>query len=155
VNPFSEGANILDHQVVILEYANSVRATFHLNAVAALPERKFMLLGTLGSLRSDSYEGKITLRQLGYGKEFEAFSAAMPADGHGGGDPIMAAKLAKTMLNAEPPLVAIEEAIQSAVVAFAIEEAQRSGKVIDLAPWWDRLKSKAKEPSRPRDKAAR
>jgi predicted dehydrogenase len=139
VNPFSPGADILDHQVVILEYANSVRATFHMNAVAALPERRFMLLGTLGSLRSDSYEGKIMLRQLGYGKEFESLSAPIPADGHGGGDPVMVAHLAKTMLNGERPLAGIEEAIQSAVVAFAIEEAQTSGQVVDLAPWWDKL----------------
>jgi predicted dehydrogenase len=47
VNPFTADTDVLDHQVVILEYANNVRATFHMNAVAALPERRFMLLGTL------------------------------------------------------------------------------------------------------------
>jgi predicted dehydrogenase len=155
VNPFSEGANILDHQVVILEYANNVRATFHMNAVSALPERRFMLLGTLGSLRSDSYERKITLRQLGYGKEFEAFSMAVPADGHGGGDVVMAEQLAKTMLNAEPPHVGIEEAIQSAAVAFAIDQAQASGQVVNLAPWWARLNYKVKEQRPPRARASR
>ena len=50
VDPFSGDADLLDHQVVILEYANQVRATFHSNCVAALPERRFYLLGTLGTL---------------------------------------------------------------------------------------------------------
>jgi predicted dehydrogenase len=138
-----------------MQYANNVRATFHMNAVSALPERRFMLLGTLGSLRSDSYERKMTLRQLGYGKEFEAFSTAIPADGHGGGDVVMAEQLAKTILNAEPPHVGIEEAIQSAAVAFAIEEAQASGQVVNLAPWWARLNFKVEVQSPPRAQASR
>jgi hypothetical protein len=124
---------------VILEYANNVRATFHMNAVSALPERRFMLLGTLGSLRADSNDGKIALCLLGHGKEIEDLSTAIVPDGHGGADVVMAAQLAKTMLNRETPLAGIKEAIQSAVVAFAIEEAQVSGKVVDLTPMWAKL----------------
>ena len=96
VHPFLGDANLLDHQVVILEYANGVCATFHANAVAALPERRFYLLGTRGSLRADAYDGVITYQAIGRETSSEDLSIGPNPDGHGGGDTVLAAGLAAT-----------------------------------------------------------
>jgi predicted dehydrogenase len=139
VHPFLGDANLLDHQVVILEYANGICATFHANAVTSLPERRFYLLGTLGSLRADAYDGKITFEPIGRDTKSEDLSIGPNPDGHGGGDSVLAAGLAATMLEGRKPLAGIDEAVRSAVVAFAIDEAQATGKVVDLQSYWARL----------------
>jgi predicted dehydrogenase len=139
VDPFSGDADLLDHQVIILEYANGVRATFHSNCVAALPERRFYLLGTLGTLRADAYDGTISLLRNGRDTRSEDFSIGANPDGHGGGDSVLAAGLAATMLEGREPLAGIDEAVRSAAVALAIDEAQATGEVVDLRPYWEAL----------------
>jgi predicted dehydrogenase len=139
VDPFSSDSDLLDHQVVILEYANGVRATFHANCVAALAERRFYLLGTRGTLRADAYDGTITLHRIGRETGPEDLSIGPNPDGHGGGDSVLASGLAATMLEERKPLAGIDEAVRSAAVAFAIDEAQATGKVVDLKPYWTAL----------------
>jgi len=136
VSPFQGDTNLLDHQVVILQYANGVCATFHINCVAAFQERRFYLLGTLGTLRADSCGGEITFQSVGRDTKAEDLSLGANPDGHGGGDGVLAAGLAATMLEGRKPLAGIDEAVQSAVVALAIDQAQASGRVVDLQPYW-------------------
>jgi len=138
--PFLGDANLLDHQVAILEYANGVCATFHLNCVAAISERRFYMLGTLGSLRADASDGVITFQAVGRDTTSEDLSIGPNPDGHGGGDSVLAAGLAATMLEGRKPLAGIDEAVKSAVVALAIDEAQATGKVVDLQSYWAHFK---------------
>jgi len=139
VDPFSGDADLLDHQVVILEYANRVRATFHANCATTLPERRFYLLGTLGTLRADAYDGVITFQGMSRESKLEDLSIGPNPDGHGGGDTVLAAALAATIMEGRKPLAGIDEAVRSAAVAFAIDEAQATGKVVDLKPYWAAL----------------
>jgi len=139
VDPFSGDSDLMDHQVAILEYANGVRATFHANCVAAVAERRFYLLGTLGTLRADAYDGTITYQRVGRDVPSEDLSIGPNPDGHGGGDTVLASGLAATMLEGRKPLAGIDEAVRSAAVAFAIDEAAATGKVIDLKPYWSAL----------------
>lgn len=135
VDPFAGDTDLLDHQVVILEYANGVRATFHTNAASGLPERRFYLCGTRGALRANVYSGEITYQPIAHNAQPNVLNHGR-SDGHGGGDQIMCAALAQTMLSDKPPLTSIHEALQSAVVAFAIDQAQTTGQVVDLRPMW-------------------
>ncbi len=137
INPFSDGADILDHQVVILEYANGVCATFHTNAATALPERRFYLSGTEGTMRADAQTGNITLKRIGHDTEAREIDSGV-AGGHAGGDEFMVSSLRETMLHGAAPLAGIQEALQSAIVAFAIDEAVTGGRVVDLRRRWER-----------------
>ncbi|CAN5551803.1 Gfo/Idh/MocA family oxidoreductase [soil metagenome] len=137
VDPFSEGAEINDNQVVILEYANGSRATFHTNCNTALPERRFYLCGTKGTLRGDAITGRIELRRIGHDTEVEYFDTntdAMP--GHAGGDEVMANGLAATLLNGETPLATVEDGVRACVAAFGIDQACETGEMVDLRPLW-------------------
>jgi predicted dehydrogenase len=135
ISPFSEGCTIVDNQVVILQYANGVRATFHTNCNAGIPERRFYICGTEGALRADAVSGQIEWRRIGHDYQIEQANMGH-SDGHAGGDEIMAKALAETLLQGKKPLASIEEGIRSCIAAFAIDEAMRENKVIDLGSWW-------------------
>ncbi len=132
-NPFSEGADIVDNQVAILQYANGVRGTFHTNCNAGLPERRFYICGTEGTLRADTLTGQI--EWLRAGAKIERINMGH-GGGHAGGDETMAKALADTLINGAKPLASVEEGLRSCVAAFAIDQAMVEKKVIDLDPWW-------------------
>jgi predicted dehydrogenase len=135
VSAFSDGADIADNQVAILEFANGVRATFHTNCNSALPERRFHLCGTEGTLRADAYTGRIEWRRIGHADRTETIDLGA-SGGHAGGDEIMAKAVVKCLLENEPPLASLTEGLESAVVAFAVDQAMRQRAVVDLRPLW-------------------
>lgn len=140
LDPFTAGGDILDHQVIILEYANGVRATFHTSTASALPERRFYLLGTHGSIRADAYDGSVTWARIGQESLTQRFQSSR-SNGHAGGDERMVKCLAATMLEGTAALAGIDEAIRSAVVAFSIDQAQASGEVVSLEATWAKVLS--------------
>jgi predicted dehydrogenase len=137
VDPFSAGATIMDNQVVILEYANGTRATFHTNAHSTQPERRFYLNGTKGAIRADLLTGKAELTQLDGENKTTVITTLPPGDMHGGGDEIMAEHLAGCLLDGREPLASVTEGICSAFTAFAIDRAADTNSVVELAPMWN------------------
>lgn len=138
VNPFNDDKDIVDHQVAILEFAGGVRATFHTHCMAALPERRFYLIGSEGTLRLDAYTGKLELRRVGWNEPLE-LSNPIDGDGHAGADGPMVRELAECMAGLRAPAAGFSEGLRSLVVAQAVDEAMRDGRVIDLAPLWARV----------------
>jgi predicted dehydrogenase len=137
VDPFSAGATIMDNQVVIMEYANGTRATFHTNAHSTQPERRFYLNGTKGAIRADLLTGKAELTQLDGENKATIISTIASGDMHGGGDEIMAEHLAACLLDGREPLASVGEGLRSAITAFGIDLAADTGTVIDLGPMWN------------------
>jgi Predicted dehydrogenases and related proteins len=137
VDPFSDGASIVDNQVAILEYANGVRATFHTNCHAALRERRIYLLGTRGAIRADAITGRIEWQRIGFDTPVEAFE--LPARGsHAGADDVMARHLAETMVNGAAPLATLDDGLRAAVACLGVDDALDTASVVDLRPLWDR-----------------
>ena len=134
-NPFRTDKDIIDNQVAILEYENGVRATFHTNLNAGIPERRMYILGTEGAIRADVIAGTIQLQRIGWDSTVEDVSTGT-SGGHGGGDEILAKELADSMLNGAPPAVGLIEGMESAIACFAIDQAMETGTVVDLADWW-------------------
>ena len=132
---FDGTGDIWDNQVVILEYANGVRGTFHANCNAGLPERRFYLCGTEGTLRADLVSSQIEIRRIGWDTELEKLDTHVQ-DGHGGGDEVMAKSMVETLLRGAAPLASVEEGMKSAIVAFGIDQAADEGRVISLADMW-------------------
>lgn len=134
-DPFDGEADIFDNQVAILEYANGVRATFHTNCQTAINERRFYICGTEGTLRADLITGTLETLRVGWDTNIESIPTNV-AGGHGGGDEIMAAALADSILNGTPPLASVCEGMKSAITAFGIDRAAVEGSVVDLTPLW-------------------
>jgi len=144
VNPFTAEKDIVDNQVVILEYANGVRASFHANCASGIPERRICLLGSEGAIRADALTGIIELQRISSTPEMQRFDTNVAGGhpgGHAGGDEVLVESLYDSMRTGAAPLIGVEEGIQSALVCFAIDEAMDTGKVVDLNPLWARVKA--------------
>jgi predicted dehydrogenase len=138
ISPFNDDKSIVDHQVAILEFANGVRASFHTQCLAAIPERRFYLLGSEGTLRVDAYTGRIETRRIGWNEPLVVQEPAA-SDLHAGGDRLMAQELAETLAGNAPPAIGFTEGILSLTTALAIDEALDTGAVIDLRPRWQEV----------------
>jgi len=147
VNPFTSEKNIVDHQVAILEFTNGVHASFHTHCMAGLPERRFYLIGSEGSLRVDAYTGRIELKRVGWNEHVEIIEPTQ-GDGHAGADDPMARELAECMAGLRLPSAGFFEGLQSLVVAEAMDSAMRKGQVFDLKPLWTRADQLRWRPSR-------
>jgi len=138
VNPFSGDGDIVDNQVAILEYANGVRAAFHTNLNASLNERRMYILGTRGTMRADAVSGRIEFMPIGYnGLRREEFTGEV--QGHNLADKGLVDELVKAMLEGAFPKTGIREGPEAAVTCLAINDAMRTGNVVDLAPYWEKV----------------
>jgi predicted dehydrogenase len=138
LDPFLSDKDIIDNQVVILEYENGVRATFHTNCNAAIPERRMYILGTEGAIRANLLTGDIHLQRIGFDTEIENESMGIQ-DGHGNGDKIIAEELADTMLHNTTPSVGLMEGLISTLTCIAIDAAMDTGTVVDLGTYWNKI----------------
>lgn len=137
-NPFTSEKDIADNQVVIMEFENGVRASFHMNSNAGIPERRMYICGTEGTIRSDVLSGRIELQRIGFDTSLEDFSSEAMGM-HGGGDDVLGGELVSAMLEGTPTSAGIDEGLAAAVTCFAIDEAMATGQVVDVAPWWSRV----------------
>lgn len=135
VDPFSEGASIVDNQVAIIEYANGTRATFHTNCNAAIHERRLYIIGAHGTLRANAVTNIIELRKIGYETEVQTINLENTGS-HYGGDSTMGIALSKTILENNSPLAGLDDGIRASVSCFGIDEALDTGHVVNLSPRW-------------------
>ena len=138
INPFTSDKDIVDNQVVIIEYENGVRATLHMNSNTGIPERRLYVCGTRGTLRADLYTGKIELRRIGFDQELEDHSMKI-AGIHGGGDEALARELIATMIFDETTSTTLDDGLAAAATCFAIDDAMDSGSIVDMTSYWDRV----------------
>jgi predicted dehydrogenase len=136
-DPFTrEGKDIIDNQVVIMEYENNVRATFHTNCNSGIPERRMVILGTEGTIRGDVLTGVLESKRIGFNTEM--INHTTGADGgHGGGDQVLATELKDCMLNGGTPAAGLIDGLTSAITCFGIDQAMTTGQVIDMKPLWE------------------
>lgn len=138
VNPFSVGSEVVDNQVTILKYASGVRATFHTNCNAGIPERRLYLLGSKGAIRADAVAKKIEFCPIGFNAEIQTVDLGS-SDQHYGGDAIMSKALSESILYGKAPLATLREGVCSAVSCFGIDKAMEDEDVVDLSPLWEQV----------------
>jgi predicted dehydrogenase len=137
-DPFTADKDIVDHQVAILEFASGVRATFHTNCAAGIPERRMLLLGSEGAIRADVIDGRIEYQRIGWHEPRE-FIESPAKGGHGGGDEVLIDEMARCMLGGPQPRVGLDTGLDAAVACFGVDEALDRREVIDLSPMWRRV----------------
>lgn len=137
IDPFNDNKDIVDNQVAILEFASGIRASFHTNVVAALPERRFYMVGTSGTARADARGGGLEVHYVDPRREPRRIEVS-GRGGHAGGDELMAGELAATLLEGALPRAGMREGLHSLVASLGIDAALDNGRVQDLAPLWER-----------------
>ncbi|MBD3392515.1 MAG: hypothetical protein GF418_10560 [Chitinivibrionales bacterium] len=138
-NPFLSGSTVVDNQVALIEYENGVRATFHTNCVAGLHERRMYILGTKGAIRADAVAGTIEMKKIGFGERIVDESANDVEAVHAGGDRVLAEEFSQVMLGRMKPTTTVEDGVVSAFTAFGMDESRKTGKIGDMAPYWEKL----------------
>jgi len=123
--------------VAIIEFENDVRATFHTNCNAGIPERRMYILGTEGTIRADVLTGKIEVKRIGFDTSISDESTTAKG-GHGNGDIYLVQELAESMLNDTPPSVGMSDALNSSITCFAIDQAMEKISIIDLNSYWNK-----------------
>jgi predicted dehydrogenase len=136
INPFLSNKSVVDNQVVIMEYRNRVRATFHTNISSSIPERRLYICGTEGTIRSDIVKGKIEVDYIDPDKHKKSFSDNSPKESHWGGDITLMKSFDSAMRTGSIPIVSFDDAIKSAVTTIMVDKARKEGEVIDLTKTW-------------------
>lgn len=145
-NPFLSDKDIIDNQVVIIEYKNNIRASFHTNCSSGMPERRMYICGTEGTIRADFVTGKIEIKKID-SKDVKIMATENEDDGHGGGDLKLVEFINKEMMKNEIDFnlkenrqnisaEAMKTAVTSAISCFMIDKSMKEGKVIDCDDVW-------------------
>ena len=143
-NVFDSDADIVDHQVAIIEYENGATLSFHTNMRVSDEFRRFAVMGTKGMVEGDFVRGFIKAHDSS-GKIIlnEDFGATFGKEikGHYGADHLMLKDINNYLINPTSinlP-VGIIDCMEAGLVAMKIDEARLSNKIIDLTDTWKKL----------------
>jgi predicted dehydrogenase len=123
--------DVVDHQVVALEFPGAATATFTMTAFTEAAQRSTRLFGTRGELSGD---GRI-LRLYDFLSRSERFIDPAPADGgatgHDGGDAGLMDAFTAAVAAGRPELIQSgpRESLASHLAVFAAERARLNGTV--------------------------
>lgn len=136
---FHSDMDVTDHQNAILEYANGVRLSFHANSHVALPERRWYVAGTEGTLIADLVRNRLMVRKaMDRGKPERLDYGGRTEDSHNGADQSMARDLLATLEDGQPFPVTPFDSMEAGLTVMAIDEAMTRGEMVDCAPMWAR-----------------
>jgi len=134
---FQSDMDVTDHQNALIEYENAVRLSFHANSHVALPERRWYVAGTEGTLIADLVRNKLMVRRaLDRRKPERIEYGGLTADAHNGADQAMALDLLATMETGAPFPVTPFDSMEAGLTVMAIDQAMALGEVLDCAPMW-------------------
>ena len=138
--------DVVDHQSVIIEYANGVAASHDMFCATTRPARRIHIIGTEGELEGDFEDGIITLRipelrtdpqRAEHQYRTQIFDTKITGDsgtsGHGGGDHGLIEDFV-SVVSGHPGSVAVtnlENSIESHTICFAAEQSRVQGCVVD------------------------
>ena len=142
---FDSDADIVDHQVAIIEYESGATLAFHTNMRVPDEFRRFAVIGTNGMVEGDFVRGFMKAHDENNNVLIdEDYGAAFGKEikGHYGADSLMAKDINNYLIkNNEELPVGVIECMEAGIVAMKIDEARNTGKVIDLTSTWDTFDS--------------
>ncbi|NEW04767.1 Gfo/Idh/MocA family oxidoreductase [Paenibacillus sp. SYP-B3998] len=127
--------DVVDHQVVNMEFANEVTAAFTMTGFTNDCSRTLKLMGTKGEIRASMEKNEIEITYFGSGmQELIRLGTAQGHVGHGGGDDGLMRDFVKLIAQdtAHTGKTAASHAVQSHLMAFAAEQSRLERRVIHL-----------------------
>ena len=142
---FDSDADIVDHQVAIIQYENGATLAFHTNMRVPDEFRRFAVIGTNGMVEGDFVRGFLkahdqknnVILDENYGAAFGMIK------GHYGADSLMLKDINAHLINSESSSlpVGVIDCMEAGIVAMKIDESRKSGKIIDIRPTWKNIDS--------------
>ncbi|NOU88713.1 gfo/Idh/MocA family oxidoreductase [Paenibacillus sp. LMG 31460] len=131
--------NVVDHQVVNMEFAGGATATFSMCGFTRHQERRIQIMGTKGEIRGE--EGKITVMDFVTHENTE-IQIPEQTSGHGGGDSGIVRNFLKEVsgYNGSESLTSASASVRSHLMAFAAEQSRlNNGQSIELDDFYKKL----------------
>ncbi|MFF8444125.1 Gfo/Idh/MocA family protein [Streptomyces californicus] len=135
---YDSGNDVVDSQVVDMEFGDGTTASFTMTAFAALEHRKTRIFGTHGSIEGDG----VQLRVHDFVTDTystimtETGADASAAEGHGGGDDALLDAFVDAVRTGDPAMIRSSgnESLATHRVVWAAEHARRTRTVTTLFP---------------------
>jgi len=137
--------DVVDHQVVNMEFENEVTVAFTMCAFTKKCNRTIKLMGTKGEIRGDMEKGEIELINFSTGTE-TVMQLSKEISGHGGGDYGIMEDFVK-LVQADGVVegrTSATTSVQSHLLAFAAEKARVEKRVINMQVYTEEIISKIK-----------
>ncbi|MDF2961964.1 MAG: gfo/Idh/MocA family oxidoreductase [Paenibacillus sp.] len=131
--------NVVDHQVVNMEFANGATAMFSMSGFTRHVERRIQIMGTKGELRGE--DNRLVWMDFLTHEEHE-IRIPEQTGGHGGGDSGIVKSFLREVrqYNGEESLTSASASVRSHLLAFAAEESRlNNGKSIDIDHYYQKL----------------
>ncbi len=124
--------DVVDHQVVSMNFAGGQTAVFTMTAFNQGSNRKTRIFGTKGEITGDGE--KIWRFDFLTDKEQVIDTAGAVVDGHGGGDYWFEHRFVKAVATNDPSLVLSgpQETLESHLMVFAAERSRKEGKIVEV-----------------------
>ncbi|MFV0410636.1 MAG: Gfo/Idh/MocA family protein [Paracoccus sp. (in: a-proteobacteria)] len=139
---FSGAGDLIDYQTALVEYENGATLAFHTNSNVPDEYRRFAVIGTDGMAEGDFIRNYFRLTRSDDGAvlaDDRAVADSGAMKGHYGADQAMIDDLFACYAGLLPALpLTVGDALEAGVSALAMEEARRTRRVVDLAPFWAR-----------------
>ncbi|MCD6322339.1 MAG: Gfo/Idh/MocA family oxidoreductase [Clostridiales bacterium] len=127
--PFNVESDIVDHQVISMEFDNGATAVFTVSMHCDKGDRHVYIHGTSGSIKSSFSDQIVYLCKTG--KPDELFEPDNTKGSHGGGDRILCEQFKDCIQSGEGENQ-LQDGATASAMAFAADLSRTSGKVIDM-----------------------
>jgi len=126
-----------DHYVTSIQFADSVTASFSMEAFTSYHGRRTRVMGSMGDMVGDMKELVVTdfrtrkeLKLVPKAEDVEGYKNS----GHGGGDWLLVRDFVQAVSQQNPALLTstIDDSIESHIMGFMAEESRKSGKVMNI-----------------------
>jgi predicted dehydrogenase len=138
--------DVMDHQVVNIEYEGGDLATLALNAFSVTWERTMNINGSTGEIYSKDLSGKLQVRSFSPKNRVKRKRVPFNPLFHGGSDGVVLTEFAKSVQNAQERkevLTPASDALYSHLLCFAAEEARISRTIVDMTDFRQRAEEGA------------
>jgi predicted dehydrogenase len=134
--------NVVDHQVVNMEFANEVTVAFTMSAFTYEGGRSLKLMGTHGQIRGDMEKNVIEVTSF-VTRETETINLETDLAGHGGGDTGLMRDFVRLVRSdgKEEGLTGADASVKSHLIAFAAEKSRLESRVILMSDYINELKN--------------
>lgn len=122
--------DVVDHQVVIIDFENGSTASFTMTAFTHENTRTLKIMGSTGEIRGHMDKNEIELYRFGENQP-EIFHTNPGSTGHGGGDEGIMSAFVRLVMDTHPN-DNLEGAVLSHIMAFSAEQSRLEKRVVDL-----------------------
>ncbi|GBG10334.1 oxidoreductase [Paenibacillus agaridevorans] len=140
---FQSDNDVVDHQVVAMEFDNEVTAVFTMTAFTEKCNRTLKLMGTTGEIRATMETNEIEIRTFGADRtDVIKLEEADGHVGHGGGDARLVQDFGRTVRAAasgqgtSEGRTSAKVSVQSHLIAFAAERSRVEKRMVQLEEFY-------------------